>query len=93
MCTKSPNTRLEKISINNNVRWYVKSAKSNNSRRLVGAFSRYLLYQVLCANTTQLMTPRSSRSMGGGEGEREKGKGVPVQNNEASVLRDTHRIF
>lgn len=56
--------KLEKMSVYKKVTWYLKSAKSNKSRRLVGASSRYLLYQVLCANTEEIKTLRSSRSVG-----------------------------
>jgi len=54
----------KKMSVNKKVRWYLKSAKSKKSRRPVGAFSRYLLYQVLCVNTKEIKTLRSSRSVG-----------------------------
>ena len=54
----------KKMSVNKKVRWYLKSAKATTQEGRWGAFSRYLLYQVLCVNTKEIKTVRGSRSAG-----------------------------
>ena len=64
MCTKLPNTRWKKNVCQQESKVVSEKCKSNNSGRPVGAFSRYLLYQVLCVNTKEIKTVRGSRSAG-----------------------------